>query len=67
MIQECNRAPSTGERTAVAPSRDVPCVRTEGSPAAGFSDAAILDIYQVTAYFAFANRIAEGLGIELES
>lgn len=35
--------------------------------AAGFSDAAILDICQVTAYFAFVNRIADGLGIELEA
>lgn len=33
---------------------------------AGFSDAAILDICQVAAYFAFVNRIAEGLGVELE-
>lgn len=35
--------------------------------AVGFSDAAILDICQVTAYFAFVNRIANGLGIELEA
>ncbi len=34
--------------------------------AAGFSDAAILDINQVTGYYAFANRLADGLGIELE-
>jgi len=33
---------------------------------AGFSDGAILDICQVTAYFAFVNRIADGLGVELE-
>ncbi len=33
---------------------------------AGFSDAAILDIAQVTAYYAFVNRIADGLGVELE-
>jgi len=33
---------------------------------AGFSDAAILDICQVTAYFAFVNRLADGLGVELE-
>ena len=39
----------------------------EGLRAAGFSDAAILDICQVTAYFAFVNRIGDGLGIELES
>jgi uncharacterized peroxidase-related enzyme len=34
--------------------------------AAGFSDAAILDINQVTGYYAFVNRLADGLGVELE-
>ena len=33
---------------------------------AGFSDAAILDIAQVTGLYAFANRMADGLGIDLE-
>ncbi len=33
----------------------------------GFSDSAILDINQVTGYYAFANRLADGLGIELEA
>ena len=33
---------------------------------AGFSDAAILDINQVTGYYAFANRLVDGLGVELE-
>lgn len=33
----------------------------------GFSDSAILDINQVTAYYAFANRLVDGLGVELES
>ncbi len=32
----------------------------------GFSDEAILDIVQVTGYFAFVNRLADGLGVELE-
>ncbi len=32
----------------------------------GFSNAAILDICQVAAYFAFVNRLADGLGVELE-
>ena len=32
----------------------------------GFSDAAILDINQVAAYYAFANRLIDGLGVELE-
>ena len=34
---------------------------------AGFDDRAILDICQVTAYFNFVNRIALGLGVELET
>ncbi len=33
---------------------------------AGFIDAAILDIAQVTAYYNFVNRLACGLGVELE-
>ena len=32
----------------------------------GFSDSAILDINQVTGYFAYVNRLADGLGVELE-
>jgi uncharacterized peroxidase-related enzyme len=32
----------------------------------GFTDRAILDICQITAYFNFVNRLAEGLGVELE-
>ena len=43
---------------------------TEGDVAAlrdtGFDDRAIHDICAVTAYFAFVNRIADGLGVELE-
>ncbi|MCB9897512.1 MAG: peroxidase [Planctomycetes bacterium] len=33
----------------------------------GFDDRAIHDLCAVTAYFAFVNRIADGLGVELES
>lgn len=33
---------------------------------AGLDDAEILDANQVVAYFAYANRVADGLGIELE-
>lgn len=32
----------------------------------GFSDSAILDINQVTGYYAFVNRLADGLGVQLE-
>ena len=33
---------------------------------AGLDDAEILDANQVTSYFAYANRVADGLGIQLE-
>lgn len=32
----------------------------------GFSDRDVLDIVEVAAYYAYANRVADGLGIELE-
>lgn len=32
----------------------------------GFSDRAILEVTLATAYMCFVNRIAEGLGVELE-
>ena len=35
--------------------------------AAGCDDRAIHDICAITAYFAFVNRIADGLGVELEA
>ncbi|MBP6469869.1 MAG: hypothetical protein KA773_05480 [Chloroflexi bacterium] len=34
--------------------------------AAGFSDTDILDINQVTGYYAYVNRLADGLGVDLE-
>ncbi len=34
---------------------------------AGFSDRAVLDIAQVVAYYAYVNRIADGLGVSLEA
>ncbi len=33
----------------------------------GFDDRAIHDICAITAYFAFVNRIADGLGVDLEA
>lgn len=33
----------------------------------GLDDAAITDLVQVVAYFSYINRIAEGLGVDLES
>jgi uncharacterized peroxidase-related enzyme len=32
----------------------------------GFSDRDVLDICEVVAYYAYANRIADGLGIDIE-
>lgn len=34
---------------------------------AGLTDRAVLDVAQVTAYFNFVNRLAEGLGVSLEA
>lgn len=39
----------------------------QGLRDAGFSDRAILDIAQITAYYAYVNRIADGLGVNLEA
>ncbi len=35
--------------------------------AAGFTDEDVLAIAEVVAYYAYVNRIADGLGVELES
>ena len=43
-------------------SEDVGALR-----AAGFDDTAILDICQVTSYYNYVNRLADGLGVELEA
>ncbi len=32
----------------------------------GFSDTDILDINQIVGYYAYVNRLADGLGVELE-
>ena len=39
----------------------------EGLRAVGFDDAGILDICQVVSYYNYVNRLADGLGVELES
>ena len=41
---------------------DVECLRE-----VGFDQAAILDICQVVSYFNYVNRMADGLGVELEA
>lgn len=40
---------------------DIEALRT-----AGFDDRGILDICQVVAYYNYVNRLADGLGVELE-
>lgn len=50
------RAPWTMTEQDIAALRD-----------AGFSDSAIFDLNQVVSYFAFVNRIADGLGVQLEA
>jgi alkylhydroperoxidase family enzyme len=42
-------------------SQDVDCLRH-----AGFSDRAILEVNLVASYMSFVNRLAQGLGVELE-
>lgn len=39
----------------------------ESLRAAGLDDRAILDLCQVVAYFNFVNRMADGLGVEMEA
>ena len=41
---------------------DVQSLRT-----AGFTDTDILHIAETTAYYAYVNRIADGLGVEVET
>ena len=53
------------ERLTLEPSRveeaDISALR-----AAGLDDAAILSACEVASYFAFVNRMADGLGVRLE-
>ena len=37
------------------------------SPVICIGDSAVLDVNQVAAYYAFVNRLADGLGVELEA
>ena len=39
---------------------------TDALRSAGFSDRDILDIVEVVGYYAYANRLADGLGVETE-
>lgn len=46
--------------------REVQQEHVEGMRAAGLTDAEIHRVAAVAAYFNFVNRIAEGLGVELD-
>lgn len=54
-VEKLTRTPAAVRREDVEALRQV-----------GFSDADVLHIAEVTAYYAFVNRIADGLGVELE-
>lgn len=41
--------------------------RLEALRCAGFADEALLRATEITGYFNFVNRLADGLGVELES
>ncbi len=49
------------ETPAATSDTDVDALRQ-----AGFNDRDILDIVEVVAYYAYANRIADGLGLQTE-
>lgn len=46
---------------------EMTAAHVEALRAAGLDDRAIHDACAVVAYFAFVNRIADGLGVELET
>lgn len=50
------------ERPSAMTADDVEALRQ-----AGFDDRSILDINQIAGYYAYVNRLADGLGVELES
>ena len=54
-VDKLTRAPGRMTRD------DVEALRT-----AGFDDRDVLQIVEVAAYYAYANRVADGLGVELE-
>ena len=58
MLRYADKLTRTPGRMA---SEDVDALR-----AVGFTDEDVLAIAEVTSYYAYANRIADGLGVELE-
>ena len=54
-VAKLTLAPSTTEETDITRLRQV-----------GFDDKAIMEINQITGFFAWCNRTVDGLGVELE-
>jgi len=54
------------EKLTLTPAKTTP-TNLEKLRQAGFSDNDILDAVQVISYFSYINRIADGLGVDLES
>jgi len=54
------------EKLTIRP-QDVTGQDADALRSAGFSDRDIHDICEVSAYYAYVNRIADGLGVQLES
>lgn len=55
-VEKLTRTPGAMSRTEV-----------DDLSAVGFSDRDILDICTVAAYYAYVNRVADGLGVQLET
>lgn len=53
--EELSRRPEEITRDDLAPLRN-----------AGLDDRAVLEVVEITAYFNFVNRLADGLGVSLE-
>lgn len=54
------------EKLTIRP-QDIAREDVERLQSVGFSDRDIHDICEVSAYYAYVNRIADGLGVQLES
>ena len=53
------------EKLTLTPG-DMAAADVEALRSVGLSDRDILDVVQVVAYYAYVNRIADGLGVEVE-
>jgi len=57
---------SYAEKLTISPA-EMTEADIEDLRSAGFDDRDALDICEVTAYYAYVNRIADGLGVQLET